>query len=203
MKKAIKRILFLTVVVAAVWCAGLFADGQQLRNELIRLHVVGASDSDEDQQVKLQVRDAIIATLRQGLTDLGDADLAVSYIQSVLPKLTETANRVLREAGFSETATVSLTTEEFPLREYDTFSLPSGLYRSLRIVIGEGQGQNWWCVVFPELCLPATSEEFVEAASMEGMSESLSGALTGDYEIRFWVLDQFGKVRNFIHRDSE
>ena len=121
----------------------------------------------------------------------------------MLPKLTEVANQVLQQAGFDDTATVSLGVEEFPLRQYDTFSLPSGLYQALRIVIGEGEGHNWWCVVYPQLCIPATSEEFVETASMEGMSDSLSGSLTGEYEIRFWILDQMGKLGNFLHGDSE
>lgn len=203
MKKHIKRIFFLAVVVAAVWMGGLLADSRQLSEDILRLHVVANSDSEEDQAVKLRVRDAVLATLEQGMADMQDADQAVAYIQTMLPKLTQAANQVLAEAGFSETATLSLGTEEFPLREYDTFSLPSGIYQSLRVVIGEGEGHNWWCVVYPQLCVPATSEEFVQTASMEGMSDSLSGSLTGDYEIRFWILDQMGKVRNFLHRDSE
>lgn len=203
MKKHIKRIFFLSALVAAVWFGGLLADSHQLSEDILRLHVVANSDSEEDQAVKLQVRDAVLATLEQGMRDLQDADQAIAYVQTMLPKLTEAANQVLAQAGFSETATVSLGTEEFPLREYDTFSLPSGIYNSLRVIIGDGEGHNWWCVVYPQLCVPATSEEFVEAASVDGMSDSLSGALSGDYEIRFWLLDQLGKIGNFLHRDSE
>lgn len=203
MKKHIKRIFFLSALVAAVWFGGLLADSHQLSEDILRLHVVANSDSEEDQAVKLQIRDAVLATLEQGMRDLQDADQAIAYVQTMLPKLTEAANQVLAQAGFSETATVSLGTEEFPLREYDTFSLPSGIYNSLRVIIGDGEGHNWWCVVYPQLCVPATSEEFVEAASVDGLSDSLSGALSGDYEIRFWLLDQLGKIGNFLHRDSE
>lgn len=203
MKKQIRRVFFLAVMVAAVWFGGVLADSKQLSEDIVRLHVVANSDSEEDQAVKLEVRDAILGSLEEGLADLQDADQAVAYIESVLPKLTQVANSVLEQAGYDETATVSLAVEEFPTREYETFTLPSGVYQSLRVVIGEGEGHNWWCVVFPNLCLPATTEEFAEVSSMEGMPDSLSGALTGDYEIRFWVLDKIGELENFLHRDSE
>jgi len=86
------------------------------------------------------------------------------------------------------------------VRNYDTFRLPAGVYESLRIVIGEGEGKNWWCVVFPELCLPATAEGFESVAVGSGFSEALSGALTGEtqYEIRFFLLDCFGRLENFF-----
>ena len=203
MKKHIKRIFFLAVMVAAVFLGGLAADSAQLRQELLRLHVVGASDSQEDQEVKLRVRDAVLASLEQGLADVQDVDQAVQYVQTMIPKLTETANRVLEEYGFTDTVSISIGEEEFPARDYDTFHLPSGIYNALRIVIGEGEGRNWWCVVFPELCLSATSEQFVQTASMEGFDEELCQTLSGDYEIRFWLLDQLGRLGNFLHRDSE
>lgn len=203
MAKGIKRVAFLAVMVGSLWLGGLAADARQLGEDILRLHVVAHSDSQEDQAVKLEVRDAVLATLEEGLADLQDVDQAVEYVQDMIPKLTQVANEVLARAGFDETVSVSIGKEEFPLREYDTFSLPSGVYNALRIVIGEGEGQNWWCVVFPQLCNPATSEEFVEVAAMDGMSDALSGSLTGEYEIRFWILDQMGKMGNFIHRDSE
>lgn len=200
MKKQLKRALFLGLIVAAVWLLGIVRDSGQLREDILRLHVVANSDSEEDQAVKLEVRDAIVNSLQDGLQDMTDLDQAVSYIHSVIPKLTRVANDVLEAAGFDETVRISLETEEFPLREYDTFRLPSGIYQALRVVIGDGEGQNWWCVVFPELCGTATSEEFAQTA---GFSEPLAGSLTGEYEIRFWILDQLGKLENFLHRDSE
>lgn len=203
MFKHIKRLCFLAVLVMAVFLGGLLADSNQLREDLLRLHVVGASDSEEDQAVKLEVRDAILATLEQGMSDVADMEQAKAYVRDMIPKLTEVANQVLEKAGFDKTVSISLGEEEFPVREYDTFSLPSGIYQSLRIIIGEGEGQNWWCVVFPKLCMSATTEEFVEVAAMEGMDETLSGTLTGEYEIRFWLLDQLGKLGNFLHGDSE
>ncbi len=176
---------------------GLLRDSAKLREDILRLHVVAASDGEADQNVKLQVRDAILGSLEEGLSDLTDPEQVFSYVQTMLPKLEQTANRVLEEAGFDDTAKVSLTEESFPIREYDTFSLPSGIYHSLRVVIGEGEGHNWWCVVFPQLCTGADAEKFERSAKDAGLSDSLRGSLTGEYEIRFWLLDQLGRIENF------
>ena len=147
------------------------------------------------------VRDAVLESLRQGLADLTDVEQAKEYIMQHLPELERIANEVLSSAGSGDRAAVSLTEEAFPTREYDTFSLPAGIYESLRIVIGEGEGHNWWCVVFPELCLPATVEGFEDAAEAGGFPDSLTGALSGEdgYQIRFFFLDLLGKVENFFH----
>lgn len=97
---------------------------------------------------------------------------------------------------------MSLALEEFPTRVYDTFQLPAGLYEALRITIGEGEGHNWWCVVFPTLCVPASSEGFQETAEAAGFSDRLAGTLTrdsGGYEVRFRLLDWLGQVKNWFH----
>ena len=200
MKKHLRRIFFLTVLVGSALLGGLLADSRQLREDILRLHVVAASDSAEDQAVKLQVRDAVLGSLEDGLADLTDVDAAASYIRQMLPVIEETANRVLAAAGYADTVTVSLTEEPFSQRDYETFSLPAGVYQSLRIVIGEGAGQNWWCVVFPRMCMSATSEAVAEVS---GFSDTLSGTITGEYEIRFWLLDKLGQVQNFFFRASE
>ena len=197
MGKQIRRLVFLALAVGMTLTVGLLRDSAKLREDILRLHVVAASDGEADQNVKLQVRDAILGSLEEGLSDLTDPEQVFSYVQTMLPKLEQTANRVLEEAGFDDTAKVSLTEEAFPIREYDTFSLPSGIYHSLRVVIGEGEGHNWWCVVFPQLCTGADAEKFERSAKDAGLSDSLRGSLTGEYEIRFWLLDQLGRIENF------
>lgn len=197
MGKQIRRLVFLALAVGMTLLVGLLRDSAKLREDILRLHVVAASDGEADQNVKLQVRDAILGSLEDGLNDLTDPQEVFSYVQTMLPKLEQTANRVLQEAGFDDTAKVSLTEEAFPVREYDTFSLPSGIYHSLRVVIGEGAGHNWWCVVFPQLCTGTDAEQFERSAENAGLSDSLRGSLTGDYEIRFWLLDQLGRLENF------
>lgn len=97
---------------------------------------------------------------------------------------------------------MSLALEEFPTRVYDTFQLPAGLYEALRVTIGAGEGHNWWCVVFPTLCVPASSEGFQETAEASGLSGQLAETLTregGGYEIRFQLLDWLGQIKNWLH----
>ena len=202
MKKALKRIGICALIAAVIWMGMLISDKQLLREELIRLHVVAASDSPEDQALKLRVRDAVIESLKAEMANLIDADQAKEYLQQNLPKIQTLANQVLREAGCCDEATVSLCLEKFTRRVYDTFTLPAGIYQALRITIGEGKGQNWWCVVFPSLCLPATGEGFEDVAAGAGFPESLTAALEGKdgYEIRFFLLDVLGKLENVLHR---
>lgn len=200
MGKLIKRAGICLVLAAMVWCGCLLADRQRLNEELIRLHVVANSDSSDDQSVKLLVRDAVTKSLEQDLKQMASMEEAKAYLQENLPRIQRIANEVLEAAGFDEEAVVSLCREAFDTREYDTFSLPAGVYESLRITIGAGQGHNWWCVVFPSLCLPATSEGFADAAETAGFPGSLNSALTGEagYELHFYLLDAMGKLENIL-----
>ena len=202
MRKMINMVLFCFVLAVTVWTCGLVADKQALRQELVRLHVVAASDSEADQTMKLRLKDAVVESLRADMERFTRSEEAKAYLQENLPKIEAFANQFLQEAGSEDVAVVSLALEEFSTRVYDTFTLPAGLYDALRITIGAGEGKNWWCVVFPSLCLPATSEGFEEAASCAGLSDSLTAALEGEegYELRFWVLDALGRLENFLHR---
>lgn len=202
MRKIFRRVGIIFLAVALVMLGMLIADRQRLERDLIRLHVVANSDSQEDQAVKLQVRDAILASLDQQLQNLTDIEQAKAYLQAYLPQLEQIANQVLEQAGFADRAKISLTEEEFPTREYDTFSLPAGIYQSLRVVIGEGEGKNWWCVVFPSLCYSATAQDVEDTAVGAGFSDGLANTLTQEdgYEIRFFLLDCLGRVENFFHR---
>ena len=201
MKKLLRRMFLCFLAVCLVYLGALIADREKLKSELVRLHVVAASDSEEDQAIKLRVRDAVLESLQDALGDVTDAEQARAYIEAHLPQIEETANRVLAAAGCGDVATVSLQVEEFAARVYDTFSLPAGLYDALRITIGEGTGQNWWCVVFPSLCVPATTEGFEDVAAGAGFSDGLTQTLTGeDYEVRFLLLDLLGQLENFFHR---
>lgn len=200
MKKLCKRVLVCFLIAAFFWCGSLIMDRQKLRSELIRLHVVGASDSQEDQAVKLQVKDAVTNYLRSAMADISDVEKAKEYLQDNLPKIQNVANEALTALGVEPDAVVTFCEEEFGKRVYDTFALPAGVYDSLRITIGEGAGKNWWCVVFPSLCFSATSEELDAVAAGAGFSEALTGAITGEqgYEVRFYLLDLLGRLENLV-----
>lgn len=201
MKKLVKWALVPVLLFALFGCTGLVSDKMSLHDDLIRLHVVANSDSQEDQALKLQVRDAIASWLEPAMQTMTDKEQAHAYILKNLNELESTANQVLQKQGSSDQATVTLTQEEFGVRHYDTFSLPSGIYDSLRIEIGDASGQNWWCVVFPSLCLPAAAD-FQDTAVASGFDEDLSKTLTREagYEIRFFLLDCLGWLENFFHK---
>lgn len=191
-----KRVGICLILAALVWCGTLLSDRQKLNEDLIRLHVVANSDSQADQEIKLRVRDAVVSSLQSDLAKAADVEEAKAYLRENLAKIQQIANDVLEKAGFDGEAVVTLCREAFDTRYYDTFTLPAGIYESLRITIGEGSGHNWWCVVFPTLCLPATTEGFADTAAGAGFSDSLTGALTGEteYQVRFFLLDALGKL---------
>ena len=201
MNKLIKWSAILLAFVCTVTLVDICHDRQVLHDSLIRLHVVGASDAQIDQNIKLEVRDAVNAWLGVQMAEIDSSEGAREFLRSHLSDLETVANEALKLAGSKDQASISFMEEAFPTREYDTFSLPAGVYHSLRIRIGEANGRNWWCVVFPTLCLSATTAEFRDTAASAGFDGELSGALTGEtrYEIRFFLLDCLGVLENFFH----
>lgn len=200
MKKIAKFITVLLLVAAAFWLGTVVSDKQVLTENVMRLHVVADSDSYEDQAIKLKVRDAIVAELDEVIDEFPDMETAKTWVQEHLEDLEQIANDVLESAGNSCRAVVTLARESFPTREYDTFVLPAGVYESLRVTIGSGEGKNWWCVVFPSLCVSATTDGFEETAVSAGFSDRLTGTLSGkeEYRVRFFLLDCFGWVENWF-----
>ena len=127
-------------------------------NEVLRLHIPANSDSDEDQAIKLRLRDVLLEKYGGELSNCGDLYSAEIRAEQLLPEIERTANDFLRENGFSYGAKAELTEMWFTTREYDRLILPAGNYKAIRVTLGTGEGHNWWCVIFPQLCLPAVSE---------------------------------------------
>ena len=200
MRKTIKRVGICFLLAAFVWGGSLLLDRRTLNEELIRLHVVANSDKAEEQKIKLQVRDVVLNSFQQELRNVSDMEGAKEYLRQNLPKIQAIANDALRATGSGAEAAVTLCREAFDTRVYDTFTLPAGVYESLRITIGAGEGKNWWCVVFPALCMGATAEEFTDTAAGAGFSDGLNRALTADENtsIRFYFLDVMGKLENMF-----
>lgn len=200
MKLLIRRVVFCFLIAAFVWCGAAIADRKTLNEQIIRMHVVANSDSEEDQAVKLQVRDAVLAAIQEDLADVSDIDQARAYLEENLPKIERIANETLNAAGMDAQAVATLCKEAFDTRHYATFSLPAGVYEALRITIGKGEGKNWWCVAFPSLCLSATAEGFEDAAVEAGLSDNLADTLSEEegVEIRFFFLDALGKLENIF-----
>lgn len=131
---------------------------QDLSEKLIRLHVVANSDTEEDQALKLKVRDRILLEVTPLLEGVSDREEATARIEASLGGIITAAEEVIRAEGYAYTVTAKIAAEDFPTRDYETFSLPACTYTSLRVTIGEGEGKNWWCVVFPPLCVTAACD---------------------------------------------
>ena len=195
------KILVILVCAVFIWngCR-MLKQKRILSDSVIRLHVVADSDEPEAQALKLRVRDAVLEELEK-YGPWENAEDARQFLSNNLEVLEDAANRVLQESKSIHKAVVTLCRESFPIRQYDTFTLPSGVYESLRVTIGSGEGRNWWCVVFPRLCIPAAGEDLRTAAAAAGFTEELTAAIEGqeEYRISFFFLDCIGKVENFFH----
>lgn len=133
-------------------------DCGNVRSEVLRLHIPANSDCEEDQSVKLELRDLLLAEYGNELTDCKDLAAAEERVRELLPEIESRCTEFLRERGFDYGAKAELTDMYFTTREYDRLILPAGEYTALRVTLGSGEGHNWWCVIFPQLCLPAVSE---------------------------------------------
>lgn len=191
MKKRFLIGSFLLLGAVCVLSAAVLAEREQraLSEKLIRLHVIAASDSEADQSMKLLVRDAVLAEI--GEQDWTSREEAAAWLTDRLPALEAAAEETLRASGSAQTAAVTLSREHYPTRNYPGFSLPAGEYLSLRVVIGEGEGKNWWCVVYPSLCSAAQSELPAKAASA-GFSDREIRLITADTDgvkLKFKLLE--------------
>lgn len=171
------------------------AAANRLEASLVRLHVVADGDSTEQQTLKLAVRDAVLELTQPALEGVSERGEAEQRLTALLPEIEDAARKTIRLTGQELPVTVSLEPEDFPTREYDTFALPAGTYLSLRVAIGSGQGQNWWCVVFPPLCTAASVEELAET---DALSDDDRRFVTRDgtrYVIRFKLVEFWEKLR--------
>ena len=175
-------------LLLSVWAQSRQAS---LSGSLLRLHVIAVSDDPQEQARKLRVRDAVLDYLAPRLENAADREQARSVLEAELEGIAEAA------AGAAEGREVHVTLGEewYPLREYEGFTLPAGRYESLRVVLGEGRGQNWWCIVFPPLCLSAAEGERLQSA----LSREDYGIVTEEdaYLLRFRILELWGELMKY------
>ena len=198
-----KRILTLSVIVAVLLLTiGLLPvhGEREIYNKVVRLHVLANSDSEEDQAVKLAVRDAILDVTVPLLQDCQTKEEAVALLEKNRALLTETAQGALRAEGFDDTVSIEMGLEDYPTRTYDSLCFPAGEYISMRVNLGEGAGQNWWCCLFPPLCLGAATvnEKTAEDACISvGFTPTQYKIITESdkpvYRARFKILELFEK----------
>ena len=183
--------------------AAAFAD-TGLEEKLVRLHVVAASDSAEDQAIKLAVRDEVLSALQPSLEGITDVAQAEQIIAENIPALEARLRTFLDEQGIEQTVTAALRKEAFPTREYATFALPAGPYTALRVTLNGGGGENWWCVVFPPLCTAAVMEKLPDKPHQTaGLNEKdllLITQADETYAVKFKMAEWFGGVKNWLNK---
>lgn len=162
---------------------------EALTEDTFRLHILANSDSSADQSVKLAVRDAILAESGDLFARVDSADDAAVAAQHRLADIEAIANAALRANGFCYTARAYVTEMYFETRYYDDFTLPAGSYTALRVELGEARGHNWWCVLYPALCLPAAETD----KTLEAFSDEERDVVEGGekYVLRFKFLEWF------------
>lgn len=175
-------------------CLGTWAQAKQssLSSSLVRLHVIAVSDDEYEQALKLRVRDGVLSYISPKLRDVKSAQQAQEIIKSELDGIKAAAE----SSAEGRSVEVSLSQEYYPTRNYEKFSLPAGKYQSLRVILGEGEGHNWWCVVFPPLCISAAEQE----QAVESMSEDMRGIVTEEdgCEYKFRILELWGELMELI-----
>jgi len=181
-----------SIVVSIVSFA---SECKNIREDVVRLHILANSDSEADQQVKLAVRDALLESGVKIFSGTAYKDNAVEYLETEKEKIIETANRVLKENGFDYESEIYLVNEYFNTRTYEDFTMPAGEYLALKVILGEGKGHNWWCVMFPPLCLPAATDKAnLNAVFSENEVNVIEG--TEKYEIRFKIVEIIERIKD-------
>ncbi len=200
-----KRCISLTVsvLVATVLLTFLPIHGEaQLYDNVIRLHVLAVSDSEEDQAVKLVVRDRVLETVAPLLADVHDRATAQAIVSAHLQEIQQSAAEALCAMGRSDTVSVTLTEENYPTRAYEGCRLPAGEYLSLRVILGEGAGKNWWCVLFPGVCGRFAVENIEEAYREAGLTPEQYRLITHtddvEVQVRFRLLEWFASIRQAL-----
>ena len=178
-----RRLLLFLALCVALW-AGFPRNARSEADYAgyIRLHVVASDDSDEAQALKLEVRDACLACARELLRDCGGADEAWALLNDNVPALERAAMSTLKAVGCGDKARCELGVFDFPDRRYGDVLVPAGQYRALRVVIGQGEGHNWWCVLYPSLCCPEDMPEDEPVRFHSVIWDWLMGLFGGDGE---------------------
>lgn len=196
--------LKLAEIAALLFLAAFLVSGalalqteQELSDKVVRLHVLANSDSEEDQALKLRVRDRVLAYVEPLLEGSADRREAEALLRGRLLELERVAGEEIRAAGYDYRVEARLEDTSFPTREYEGFTLPAGKYLALRVLIGQGAGKNWWCVVFPPLCAAASGE--VPAAALEaGLSPGQVGLITEEnsgYVLKSKLVEFWGELQ--------
>ena len=193
------------VLAAAAGCVMLLSTihteilQQKIAGKILRFHVLANSDSGQDQALKLKVRDAVGSFLAEPLAQADSMADSERIVEEQIPEIERVAGQVVAEEGYAYRVDASLEQCAFPEKSYGAYTFPAGEYQALRVVIGEGKGHNWWCVMYPNLCFSGSMYE-VDEQSGEKLQAELTGEeyaaviRSGDYQVQFGILKFLNRV---------
>lgn len=180
--------------ICSVFCsmASFDANCEELRDNVLRLHIIANSDSQADQELKLKIRDAVLAQSDALFEESANLNSALEKAEENLAVYEKIANRVIAEEGLNYRATAKIGKTFFETREYDDFTLPAGEYDALIVEIGEARGKNWWCVIFPGVCVPAQKANLKDSV---GKKSAQIAENPRPYKIRFKSVEIYEKIK--------
>ncbi len=188
--------LFLAFVFMFSYIAPFIETSENISDQVFRLHILANSDSAEDQQLKLKVRDEILKKGETVFASSNSLEETIELCKDNIALFQQTAKQCLKNNGSDYEVKVYVDKEYFNTREYDEITLPSGIYNALKIEIGQGKGHNWWCVMFPAICLSSvTDDELNKYLSEDGQKLVNSDS---KYEVRFKIVEIYEKVKSKI-----
>ncbi len=194
-----KKLLIPMIAVLLITALAIIptASDMEIYDKVIRLHVIANSDSEADQALKLKVRDGILETVEELTQNCKNKEEAEQVLRENSDAILESANRVLHENGSNLSASIEIGQEKYPTREYENLRLPSGKYCSVRVKLGDADGKNWWCVLFPPLCTSSAVEQKEELLQV-GFTPDQVGIITESsspkYKIKFKILEIIGSL---------
>ena len=191
-----KKLLAVCVLFLVICVVFVFFSASDFRDGFVRLHILAESNSEVDQNIKLALRDDILGEYSEKLSHFSSSKEAQDEINELKTEIEEFCNSRLKEHGVNYTASVRLEKEYYPNRVYEDVSLPAGNYMSLKIVLGEGEGQNWWCVLFPPLCLDAAKgeEAYIAAGLSKDDYQLIKNDRTSQYQLKFKIFEVLGRI---------
>ena len=194
-KKILTVLITLTLLITTLAVLPVHGESEIYSN-VLRLHVIANSDSEDDQNLKLLVRDAVLAEAQILLCNVYDRAKAEETVMQNIEILRSVAEKTVLDNGYDYPVAIELGKEEYPTKNYESCSFPAGEYTSLRILIGEAAGQNWWCVLFPPLCLSAATDAdaFASVGITDNQYQIITDSESTKYKIRFKILESFSNA---------
>ena len=199
-KEFFKKDVTVSIVIALIFSiilnlVGFDTKCERIRNNVLRLHILANSNSEEDQKMKLEIRDCLLLASNGILDGAKNKEDAILAANEKLSTFEDIAQKVVKSYGKDYPIKIEISKTYFDTREYEDFTLPAGQYEALRILIGKAEGKNWWCIMFPSLCIPAAKSK----NSLEEVTDKSASNITKNYKkykVKFKIVEVYEKFKN-------